>query len=149
MKLFSDCSGDCFSCACSGFCLAGHGDDDYTPASKEEVLKRYYDKTKWISCKNEIKKYLENTYGIEVDPIDVALENIVDPKEIERTYVINSLSDLEYRTNSIIENIIKKLKEGTLPDGQVKLITANLISLKNTIVKDISITSQDVSNLFI
>ena len=149
MKMFSDCSGECFSCACSGFCLAGHGDDDCSPASKEEVLKRYYDTTKWVSCKNEIKEYLEKTYGIEVEPVDIALEEIVDPKEIERTYVIDSLSDLEYKSNDIIENIIKKLRNGVLPDGQLKLITENLISLKTVISKDISVASQDIHNLFI
>ena len=38
MKMFSDCSGECCVCACSGFCLAGHGDDDFTPATKEKII---------------------------------------------------------------------------------------------------------------
>ena len=39
MKMFSDCSGSCLLCAgAGGGCLAGHGDDDYTLASKEQVL---------------------------------------------------------------------------------------------------------------
>ena len=33
MKIGSDCSGPCILCACSGGCLAGHGDDDYVPIS--------------------------------------------------------------------------------------------------------------------
>lgn len=40
MKMFSDCSGECCVCACGGFCLAGHGDDDYWPASKEQIIDR-------------------------------------------------------------------------------------------------------------
>lgn len=40
MKMFSDCSGECCICACGGFCLAGHGDDDFSPATKEQVIKR-------------------------------------------------------------------------------------------------------------
>ena len=36
MKMFSDCSGECCVCACGGFCLAGIGDDDFSPASKEK-----------------------------------------------------------------------------------------------------------------
>jgi len=41
MKMFSDCSGPCLTCAASsGGCLAGHGDDDYTPMSKEQATSR-------------------------------------------------------------------------------------------------------------
>lgn len=40
MKMFSDCSGECCICACGGFCLAGHSDDDFSPATKEQVIKR-------------------------------------------------------------------------------------------------------------
>lgn len=40
MKMFSACSGECCLCACSGFCAAGHGDDDFWPATDEQILKR-------------------------------------------------------------------------------------------------------------
>lgn len=40
MKMFSDCSGECCVCACGDFCLAGHGDDDFSPASTEQVRER-------------------------------------------------------------------------------------------------------------
>ena len=40
MKFFTDCSGECCVCACGDFCLAGHGDDDFSPASTEQVIKR-------------------------------------------------------------------------------------------------------------
>lgn len=40
MKMFSDCSGECCVCACGGGCLAGHGDDDFHPASTEQIVKR-------------------------------------------------------------------------------------------------------------
>lgn len=40
MRMFSNCSGTCYTCACSGMCLAGHGDDDYMPASKESIVER-------------------------------------------------------------------------------------------------------------
>lgn len=40
MKMFSDCSGECCVCACGGFCLAGHGDDDYWPASDAQIIER-------------------------------------------------------------------------------------------------------------
>ena len=50
MKMFSDCSGECCICACGGGgCLAGHGDDDFTPASKEQIIERL--------SKGEYKEY--------------------------------------------------------------------------------------------
>lgn len=38
MKMFSDCSGLCCVCALGNFCLAGHGDDDFILASKEQII---------------------------------------------------------------------------------------------------------------
>ena len=40
MKFFSSCRGHCYTCTCTKGCLAGHGDDDYTPISKVELLNR-------------------------------------------------------------------------------------------------------------
>ena len=40
MKMFSDCSGECWNCSCAGGCLAGHGDDDFVPASKDQLIYR-------------------------------------------------------------------------------------------------------------
>jgi len=41
MKMFSDCSGPCVACAASGGCLAGHGDDHFSPAKKKVLLERF------------------------------------------------------------------------------------------------------------
>lgn len=38
--MFSDCSGECCVCSVGDYCLAGHGDDDYSPASKDQVIER-------------------------------------------------------------------------------------------------------------
>lgn len=39
--MFSDCTGPCTTCSVSGVgCLAGHGDDHYSPISKEEAISR-------------------------------------------------------------------------------------------------------------
>jgi hypothetical protein len=40
MKMFSDCSGECCVCACGNGCLAGHGDDDFFPASNQQIIER-------------------------------------------------------------------------------------------------------------
>lgn len=41
MKMFSDCSGSCNDCVISyiGGCLAGHGDDDFSPITEETAKK--------------------------------------------------------------------------------------------------------------
>lgn len=44
MEMFSNCSGPCCLCNCLGVCLAGHGDDDFYPATDEQLLERLYKK---------------------------------------------------------------------------------------------------------
>lgn len=63
MKFFTDCSGPCYLCALD-FCLAGHGDDDYIPASKEQIMERL-DKGQYSSQRKEMTDYLRRVYGIE------------------------------------------------------------------------------------
>ena len=57
MKLFSDCSGECCVCSSGGFCLAGHGDDDFSPASKEKIIERL-DKAEYPRDKDYMIQYL-------------------------------------------------------------------------------------------
>lgn len=40
MKFFSACSGECIECVHHGFCLAGHGDDDFCRAPDDVIAKR-------------------------------------------------------------------------------------------------------------
>jgi hypothetical protein len=40
MKMCSSCSGECCICACADLCIAGHGDDHFCLASKEQVIDR-------------------------------------------------------------------------------------------------------------
>lgn len=46
MKMFSDCSGECDDCHISytGVCLAGHGDDDFYPITRESAIKMIKEK---------------------------------------------------------------------------------------------------------
>lgn len=64
MMLFSECSGNCCVCACGSFCLAGHGDDDYSPAQKEQVIERL-NKNKYPLYRDEMIKYLIDKFGYE------------------------------------------------------------------------------------
>lgn len=64
MKWFSDCSGECCVCANGDFCLAGHGDDDYSPASKDEVITRL-DNYEYYSYRANMIQYLKDKFGYE------------------------------------------------------------------------------------
>lgn len=66
MKMFTDCSGECCVCVCGSFCLAGHGDDDFRPASKEEIIRRL-ENGEWKSHRQYMIDYLKTRYGIEVN----------------------------------------------------------------------------------
>ena len=63
MKMFSVC-GDCGICGCGDGCLAGHGDDDYIPATKEQVIERL-DKKQYPSHRNKMIKYLKEKFDYE------------------------------------------------------------------------------------
>jgi hypothetical protein len=62
MKMFSECSGECCVCSNSGFCLAGHGDDDFSPASKEKIIENL-DEGKYSDYTEYMIKHLANKYG--------------------------------------------------------------------------------------
>lgn len=64
MKIFSDCVGKCCVCACSGGCLAGHGDDDFMLASKEKIIDNLNNR-KYKSYTNYMIVTLKDMYGYE------------------------------------------------------------------------------------
>ena len=67
MSLFSKCN-DCWICSCfGGHCYAGNGDDDYFPASKEQIFDRLsrYKNTISEYEKQQMIDFLRDEYGIE------------------------------------------------------------------------------------
>ena len=52
MELFSRCS-DCITCACSGGCLAGHGDDDFTQITEGDAIRII--KRGWVKYESDIE----------------------------------------------------------------------------------------------
>lgn len=64
MKMFSDCIGKCCVCGCRNMCLAGHGDDDFFPASKEKIIDRL-NKGGYPRYREYMIDYLKIKYGIE------------------------------------------------------------------------------------
>ena len=58
------CSGECCVCACGGGCLAGNGDDDFIPASKEKVIENL-DNNKYERYREYMIKYLKEKYNFD------------------------------------------------------------------------------------
>lgn len=75
MKMFSDCSGECCICDCGGFCLAGHGDDDFCLASKEKIIENL-DKGKYPTYTEYMKSALKQHYNydyVTCDTMNIAV----------------------------------------------------------------------------
>ena len=67
MKHFSECVGECITCAANGHCLAGIGDDDYVVANKAELIRRLKNDNLSEYNQNEIKRVLKEEYHFDYD----------------------------------------------------------------------------------
>ena len=65
MKLMSDCN-DCCICGAGGCCLAGIGDNDYSPATKEQVIERL-DNHKYYLHRDEMIQYLKERFDYDYE----------------------------------------------------------------------------------
>lgn len=66
MMLGSACLGECCLCACGRGCIAGLGDDYFSPASKEQIINRL-DKGEYPDYTDIMKKYLKECFGYNYD----------------------------------------------------------------------------------
>lgn len=66
MKLMPDCSNCCICSAGGGCCLAGIGDDDYSPATKEQVIERL-DNNKYYLDRDEMIQYLKERFDYDYE----------------------------------------------------------------------------------
>lgn len=96
MKFFSDCSGECAVCRAE-FCLAGHGDDDYFPATVEQVEHRLIE-GKYASQRETMRQYLK-AHGVEHRYIPAGLRKLGETCEAP---IINEAADA-------IEELSKRL----------------------------------------
>ena len=81
--MFTECSGECCVCACGGGCLAGHGDDDFSPATKEQIIERL-DKGQYKECTEYMKMYLKSKYNYDYQ------------KKFDRNTALAVLSDISH-----------------------------------------------------
>ena len=88
MKMFSDCSGECCVCAYGEACLAGHGDDDFRPASSQQIIERLNNGTYPNYRQKMIAKLLERGV-VYVTPISNKENNL-------RQRLIEALRNMDY-----------------------------------------------------
>lgn len=114
MKLFPDCISKCHICAIGGHCIAGNGDDDYFPASKEKIIDNL-DHGYYPSDKNRMIRYLKDVYGY-----DYPLENYGTKEEVKKPKINQDVIDkvvddytklLLKDSFEILENISEKDRE--------------------------------------
>lgn len=84
MKFFSDCSGKCDDCYIfySGGCVAGHGDDDFTPITPEEAITIIKRKEKYSETKEIIKKLIIKFPEIKSKLRDMSIDEILKDEVI-------------------------------------------------------------------
>lgn len=73
MKMFSDCSGKCCVCACGNGCLAGHGDDGFIPAKKDQIIENL-NKNKYQNDREYMIKYLKEYFNYDYVEKDETLK---------------------------------------------------------------------------
>lgn len=79
MKLFSNCC-DCIICSQNGHCLAGHGDDDFSIASKDVLIDKLKNDKLSHRDINIIKGTLLLEYNYNYD-LDTRNENVTCNKD--------------------------------------------------------------------
>ena len=83
MKIGSNCSGECCVCAGGGegFCLAGHGDDDFVPASKEHIIENL-DNNRYSSYRKYMINYLSEHYNYHYTDENRVIQSRSDELEV-------------------------------------------------------------------
>ena len=68
MKMFSDCAGQCGECTTSfsGGCLAGHGDNDFTPITRKWAIDHIIRmaRTAWPVKAEQLQRFEDRFPGI-------------------------------------------------------------------------------------
>ena len=101
MKMFSDCSGSCCICACTGCCLAGHSDDDFVLADKTTLVQRLIGQ-KYKDSKDSQQKIidaLKNNYNCTENDIYDLIRGLL---EIKHNYLIREFNGFQIDMNDAV-----------------------------------------------
>jgi hypothetical protein len=101
MKMFSDCSDACSKCQIHiiGGCLAGHGDDDFTPIDEEFIKNNYYD-----------PKYIGYKFGVMTEFVK---KNNIDLNKLNPVYQKGEFDieiSCDFDHNKLVEELGKEIK---------------------------------------
>lgn len=88
MKMCSICSGECCICANSGFCVAGHGDDEFSYATKEKIIENL-DNNRFPDYRDYMIEHLKKTFGY-----DYKNETKEHNEKLEKNISNTHISDL-------------------------------------------------------
>lgn len=74
--MFSNCSGPCFICTANGSCLAGHGDDDFSPISLEKmkVIKQEFE----LKLQNTDNDFEKSLISRNIKEIDIKIKELTE-----------------------------------------------------------------------
>lgn len=104
MKMLCDCSGECEDCYISylNCCLAGHGDDDFTPITKENAIE-LIEKGNLMDYQVE---YLKNKFSLNNE---FNMEEIKDILECIAIFDNNETLENKGRYFEIIQKDVQKV----------------------------------------
>ena len=117
MNMFSNCSGSCCICACTGYCLAGHGDDDFVLADKTTLVKRLIEQ-KYKDSKDFQQKIidaLKNNYNCTENDIYDLIRELL---EIKHNSLIREFNGFQIDMNTVSCNIGVKILTMYLTEDQ-------------------------------
>lgn len=116
---------ECYSCALAGGCLAGHDDDDYTPATKEQVIERL-DNNEYSRYRDRMINYLKYNFNYDY-------ENSKSDKG--SGYAIIK----EFESNSLDNKLRTKTFDCLVVSSDVANKITNCIKSNNGKIKDINV----------
>lgn len=85
------CSGECYVCACGGFCLAGHNDDYFVPANKEKVIENLSN-NRYERYREYMIKYLKEKFNYDY----------IKNNESEEKSMLNNVT-VKHEKNKVLE----------------------------------------------
>lgn len=98
------CSGECYVCACGGFCLAGHNDDYFVPANKEKVIENL-DNNRYERYREYMIKYLKEKFNYDY----------IKNNESEEKSMLHNVT-VKHEENKVLEKywLMRAIKDGDM-----------------------------------
>lgn len=121
MKLFTDCSGECCICQNGDFCLTGNGEDDYEPATRNQVLERLRE-GKYASYRVCMVKYLYETFGFawaaeDLDTANSVIEGLLKDRVNTEAMIKFALQKDRSESRAWAEEVLREATDRIIKGG--------------------------------